>query len=281
MRRLRFCQRVGEGNRIGTHLLLGFGYRVGTLTSKTLGNGVFRVEIHRIGTDEYRVALRCVVTNQHRVARQERIARLAPIFAPIAKHEHLLLRIVNLYVALQTGISAFAIVVERVAPQLLLLGKDVAVERKRVVLAIAAECSSVGIQVLVLGRFPDVGIGEELGVVGLGVVDDRIAHHFVCLVAHLHAIDTNNIFCIGVVVTILGFELIIFVDDHTAARKLADVGLCIEKEVVRVECRTLIDHLDDVGIYACLVLLTVVFGTVAVDVRRALIDKHVAEALDL
>ena len=103
------------------------------------------VDIHRIRAHKECVALRSIVAYKRRIACYEDIARLLPILAPIAKEKQLLRSIVNLDIAFEKHIVAIAIVIERVAEHLLLLGQNVAVASKFVELSALIERSSVGI----------------------------------------------------------------------------------------------------------------------------------------
>ena len=253
---------------------LGGGSRVGRILRKGAGEEVDGVAAH-----EERVALREVVVDQRGAPRQKGVARLLPVFAVVAEGEVLVLRIVELDVVPQDGVAMRTVVVDAVAPDLLLLGEDVAVARdgiERVGLLVAAP---VGVEVVPLA-VPDVGSVEEVGVVGGHVVDHRVAAQLVLVVAHLDPVDADQLLRVGVVVAALGLELILAVDEHAAAVEFAHVVERVEEEAVGIERRVAVDHFDDVRKDLRLVHLAVVEGAVAVDVGRVLVDEDVAEELD-
>ena len=179
----------------------------------------------------------------------------------------------------QNGMALRAVVVDAVAPDLLLLGEDVTVARdgiERVGLGVVA---AVGIEVIPFA-VPDMGAVEEVGVVGGHVVDHRVTAQLVFVVAHLDAVDADQLLRVGIVVAALGLEQVFAVDEHAAPVELAHVVERVEEEAVGVERRVAVDHLDDVREDLRLVHLAVVEGAVTVDIGRVLVDEHVAEELD-
>ena len=169
--------------------------------------------------------------------------------------------------------------IDAVAPHLLLVGQHVPVAGhlvKRVGFAVSA---AVGIQIVAL-LVPDIGVFKEKGVVGSHVVDHRVALQFVFVVAHFDPVDADQLLAVGVVVTAHRLQPAVAVDKHAAPAEFADVLLRVEKELVGVERGVLVDHLDDIRKYAGFVHLAVVFGPVAVNIGRILVDQDIAEEFD-
>ena len=170
------------------------------------------------------------------------------------------------------------VVVDRIAPHLLLLGEDIAVFSDGIQFAALVVAAAVGIEVVAL-RIPDIRMAEIVGVVGRQVVDHRIAREVVLLTADLHPIHTDHRAVVGIVVTAVRFELVFAVGHHAPVGEFTDVGLGVEKEFVGVERRVAVDHLHQIGVDVGHVRLAVVVGAVAVDVGVVLVDEHVAETL--
>ncbi len=171
------------------------------------------------------------------------------------------------------------VIVEAVAPQLLLFGHHIPVASQHVKLARLFVTSPVGINVIA-AFVPDVGSLEEMSLVGIRIVHHRIALEFVLVVAHLDTIHTDNLVRISIIVAPVGFEVILAVGQHTASAESTDIVQRIEPEIVSIERRIPIDDLHQRSIDPRLVDLTVVVGPVAVNVCLFFIDQYVAEALD-
>ena len=191
-----------------------------------------------------------------------------------------MLRVVNLQVMAQDDMLLGAVVVECIAPQLLLLGQQIAVAGHHITGIGLAILTSVAIEVIAIDT-PDVGALEEVGTIALHVVDHRVTSQFILLIAHLDPLDTNQILRIGIVVTAVGLDEVIPIGQHTAVLEKTDVLLRVKLEMAGIERSLAIDHLDDGRIDNHLIQLTVVIGPIAIDVGRVFIDKHIAEALDM
>ena len=270
-------QRIGPLQGIGPHTRKRIGR--GLLRSPAPGILIDRKEEHRVGTHEERIALRKVVAHHRGAPREEYIARLLPILAVIAEGKHLVLRIVDLDVPPQHHVVFGSEIVDAVAPHLLFLGQHITVARdpvKRIGLVVRAP---VGIEVVAV-LVPDVGILEEKSVVGGHVVDHRVALEFVFVVTHLDAVYANEVFGVGIIVAAHRFEPVVPVYQYAAVGELADILLRVENKPVGIERGIAVDDLDDVGIDPRLVQLAVVFGTVAVNIGRILVDEDIAEELD-
>ena len=288
--RLCLLQRIGSNTlcalqRVGSSQLRSLLQRVFAHLLYLLTDRIVSIDPHRIRAHIDRIALRCVVAYERRILRNKDIARLLPILAPITKYEHLLRAVINLDIAFQNYIVAITIVVERVAQQLLVFGEDITIFGEFVELLTLVERATVGIEVVLLLRaialIPDVGAGKELSKVGFGIIDHRIARHLVLVITHLHTLHTDNLVIIGINITPIRFEHIIATYKHTTTRVAANACLGIEREVVGEECSIAIHHLYNLRIYLCLVGITVVVGSIAIDVGRATIYQHIAEALDM
>ena len=286
-RGMRSVRLPGFGVRRGRHrigrrnLPRRAGQRIGgaPFGSTPLGRLVDREEKHRIGTHEERIALREVVAHHRRIACQQRIARLLPIFAVIAEGQHLVLRVVDLHVPPQDHVVARTVEVDAVAPHLLLFGQHVAVAGDQIERVELLVGPAVGIEVVAVA-VPDIRAFVEKSVVGGHVIDHRVAPEFVLVVAHLHPLHGHQLLRIGIVVAADRLEQILAVREHAAPVEPPHVGLRIEPEIVGVERGVAVDDLHDVGIDPRLVQVAVVFGPVAVDIGRILVDEHVAEELD-
>ena len=178
-------------------------------------------------------------------------------------------------------ISPIAIVVQRVAHQLLLLGEDIAVAGQDIEALRLVKGSPIGVEVVALLHIPDVGVREELCVLGVTIIDNRVSSHLVGLVAHLHPIHADNIVVVGIDIASLRLQHILATYHHTATRKASDIGLGVELEVVGIERRVAVNDLDDLREDPRLVRVAVVLGSVAVDVGRTLVYQHIAEALNV
>ena len=122
---------------------------------------------------------------------------------------------------------------------------------------------------------------EELCIVGLGVVDHRVAEHIVLVVAHLYLIDADNLVQLGVDIATLRLEDVVATDEHSTATIATDICLGVECEVVGPQRSIAIDHLDDIGVDLRQIGLAIVLGSIAIDVGCTSLDKHIAEALDM
>ena len=163
----------------------------------------------------------------------------------VAKDEHLILCIVNLDIVLKQRITTLTVVVEAIAPQLLLIGEDISVFGQAVQILSLTEQTRIGIEVLAILRVPDVCIAEELCVVRIEVIDYRVALHLVLLVTHLDILNADNILSIGIIVASFRLQTVIVIDNYSATGKCSDACLCIECEVVGVHRCRAIDNLDN------------------------------------
>lgn len=176
-----------------------------------------------------------------------------------------MLGVVDLDIPEQKSMPGLPVIVEAVAPQLLLFGHHIPVASQHVKLARLFVTSPVGINVIA-AFVPDVGSLEEMSLVGIRIVHHRIALEFVLVVAHLDTIHTDNLVRIGIIVAPVGFEVILAVGQHTASAESTDIVQRIEPEIVSIERRIPIDDLHQRSIDPRLVDLTVVVGPVAVNV---------------
>ena len=184
-------------------------------------------------------------------------------------------------------VVAIAIVVERIAQQLLLLGEDISVLSECVELSALIERAPVGVEVVlaILGFLlilvPNICTSEELSVVGLGVVNHRVTHHLVVVVTHLHLVYADNLVLIREDVATVRLDHIIATCEHTTARVATDIGLGIEDEVVGQKRSIAIHHLDNLRVDSCSVGATIILGTITIDVGRASLNQDISEALDM
>ena len=171
------------------------------------------------------------------------------------------------------------VIVEAVAPQLLLFGHHIPVASQHIKLARLFVTSPVGINVIA-AFVPDVGPFEEMSLVGIRIVHHRITLELVLIVTHLDTIHADDPVRIGIIVAPVGLEMILAVGQHTASAESTYIVQRIEPEIVSIERRIPIDDLHQRSINPRLVDLAIVVGPVAVNVCLFFIDKYVAEALD-
>ncbi len=91
----------------------------------------------------------------------------------------------------------------------------------------------IGIEVVTI-FIPNICIVEVLRMVGLHVVDHRIATHDVLFVSHLNIIDSYDTLLICIVVTPLRFENIVVILEYATIVKVADVRFSVKRKVVCV-----------------------------------------------
>ena len=84
-------------------------------------------QVHRVGPHKDRVALRGIVADCRGVSREDGIARIGPILGIIAKGEHLILEVVHLDIIAGNDVLVGSIILERIAPHLLLGREDIAI----------------------------------------------------------------------------------------------------------------------------------------------------------
>lgn len=173
-----------------------------------------------------------------------------------------------------------AVVEYRVAPHLLTLRQDIAPARHLIALLGLVVGALVGRKVVAVD-VPYLAAGEETRRFGRDVVDDRVALHVVVGAVHLHRLDAHHVVRVGIVVAALRLDDVVVVQHDAAARIAADLLRSVEAEVVGVEQRVAVDHLDDGCIYLRKGVHTVIDGAVAVDVYRILIDHDAPEKAHL
>ena len=206
----------------------------------TLGRA--RIEHHRIGTHKDRIALLKVVADCRRIEGQHRIALLLPILATIAESNHFVLLVVELNIMTKKTISPITVVIEAIAPHLLILGQDVAILGNHIDLSILLVASSVGIEILTL-VVPDIGMCKELSSVGIDMVYHRVAHHLILVIGHLHLVDTDNLVLVGIEVTPIRLEDIITLSHHTSVREDTDALERIKFKFIGIEGHITIHNL--------------------------------------
>ena len=199
----------------------------------------------------------------------------------LAKGKHFILCIVNLNIMSQKRVTTLSVVVKAIAPQLLLLGKDIAVLRQAIEVIFLAIKTAVGIEILALLGVPNVCIAEEVGIIALDIIDYRVTLHLVLIIAHLYTLNADNIFSISVIVTTLRLKTAIIVYNHATTCKSTDIALCIKCKIVGVHRCRAIYNLDNIGVYLRLILLAVILGSIAVNICRTLIYQHTTEALEV
>ena len=126
-----------------------------------------------------------------------------------------------------------------------------------------------------------MGIGKELRVVSLGIVNYRVTRHLILRITHLHPIDADNFVVIRVDISSIRLEHILATNQHTTTRVATNAGLGIVEEIIGIESCRAIDNLYNLGVDLRLVGIAVILGTITIDVGRATIDKDIAEALDM
>ena len=119
-------------HRIGSQHLSNLCQRILTCLLYLLTNRIVSVDIHRIRAHKDAIALRSVVADKRRFLGYKDISRLLPILAPITKNKHLLRLVVNLNVALQAHVVTVTIVIQCIAQQFVIFGKDIAVFGQRI-----------------------------------------------------------------------------------------------------------------------------------------------------
>ena len=134
------------------------------------------------------------------------------------------------YCQRSTSMSREFVVVDRIAPHLLLLGEDIAVFSDGIQFAALVVAAAVGIEVVAL-RIPDIRMAEIVGVIGRQVVDHRIAREVVLLAADLHPIHADHRAVVGIVVTAVRFELVFAVGHHAPSANSPTLVLVLKRNL--------------------------------------------------
>ena len=171
------------------------------------------------------------------------------------------------------------VVGDAVAPHLLLLREDISVAGNHIEVLRLVVVSLVGREVVAVG-IPYLAVCEEAGQFGVGVVDCRVALHIVVGAVNLHILHANYVVRVGIVVASLRLHNVVILHQNSSSKVFANLVGGVEGEVIGVEQRIAIHHLDDGRVYLGNVAYAIVNGRVTIDIYRVLIDYHSAEEAD-
>ena len=249
--------------------------RVGTLLGRRN-----REKEHRVGTHEDRIALHRIVAHNRRIERQQRVARMLPVLNIVAEGKYLVIEVVHLDVAARNHMLILAVVVDRVAPHLLILRQHIPLARNLIALPGLVVGALLGREIVAVG-IPYLAAREETRRLARDVVYDRIALHVVVRAVHLHILHAHHIVRVGIVIPALRLDDVVVVEHHAAARITANLLPCVETEIVGIEQRVAVNDLHDRGVDLRQGVHAVVDGTVAVDIDRILIYDDTSEKAHL
>ena len=123
--------------------------------------------------------------------------------------------------------------------------------------------SSISREVVTIG-IPNLAIGKELREFAIGIIDNRVALHIILLAVQLYVLDADDIMIPRIVVSTCRLDDIIIVHQYTSTLITTHLLLGIETEIVGIEKRIAIYHLNNRCVNLCQTGITIVDSAITI-----------------